>query len=207
MSMIMSLANMMSASLSTTRSWSGRRLSVKTSNSSVYINCTLPRSDLCPEIPTLPINFFAVSDAHASRRTQFCNKRGRFSAPFDELMTAVVVDPALHLGDRIVRERDGLPAVAALVFRGSFEFRLRGAEALERGVHPRLIGRGAAGDESGGEQSDESQGRENSTSGHSKPSFNSRRADAPGLRIAYLEVRYATPHDAQMAPSRSEERR
>jgi hypothetical protein len=83
-------------------------------------------------------------------------------------MTAVVADPFLDLPDRVVDETDRSPAVPAFVVGGGFEVRLRGAEVLERRVHPRLIGRGAAGNEPGGKQSNESQGRENSTNGHSK---------------------------------------
>src|SRR5206468_2037390 len=77
-----------------------------------------------------------------------------------------------------------LDAVAALVGRRRIELHLRGTEMVERGLHAGLIGRGAAGHETGGENDEERQEREETTSSHTC--------------LPFFRIRYATAHETQV---------
>src|SRR6185436_1302566 len=111
--------------------------------------------------------------AFSHRLTASTNSRLRTTAPSSgaSSMPPVIRDPALHLRDRVVREGDGLGAVAALVVRGGLEVGLRGAEMFERGLHAGLGGRGVASHEAGGEDGQECQDGEETASSHRDPPF------------------------------------
>src|SRR5437868_5911242 len=72
--------------------------------------------------------------------------------------------PRFHLRDRVVDELDRRFTMSAFVGRRFVERRARLAEMLEGGVHVRLIGGGASGNETGGDDEGQEQCGENSSS-------------------------------------------
>src|SRR5256885_13860542 len=85
------------------------------------------------------------------------------------LMPAIEANPALAFGDRIVRELQRRFAMAAFVAVGVLQLRAGQLQVIERRLHARLIGAGAAGDESRGDGSEDEKGNDETMKFHGSP--------------------------------------